>query len=123
MVFNVADPSPNQGWRGTERKSLDARSRPDLILALALIHHLVITANLPLAEVIAWLAGLGSELVIEFVTRDDPMVQHLLRNKQQTYDDYTAENFERCLGDAFQIGRSTELPSARRRIYHAVPRG
>jgi hypothetical protein len=122
MVFNVADPSPNQGWRGTERKSMEARDRPDLILSLALIHHLVITANLPLAEVIGWLAGLGAEVVIEFVGLDDPMVRQLLRNKQQKYDDYTVDNFERCLAEALDVARVAPLPSGRRRLYHAVPR-
>ena len=48
LVVNLADPSPNLGWRGLERKSLHHRGKPDLILCLALIHHMVISANIPL---------------------------------------------------------------------------
>ena len=59
LVQNVADPSPNWGWRNRERSDLQTRSRPDLVLCLALIHHVVITANIPLAEFIDWLAGQG----------------------------------------------------------------
>ena len=36
LVGDVADPSPNRGWRGAERRSPEARGRPELILVLAL---------------------------------------------------------------------------------------
>ena len=57
---NLADASPNQGWLGAERKGLAERGRPELTLCLALVHHIVIGANIPLAEFIGWLAGLGT---------------------------------------------------------------
>src|SRR5262249_47141965 len=88
LLGNVADSSPNLGWKGTERKGLIERGKPDLVLCLALIHHLVIGANIPLAELIDWLSQLGSDLVIEFVTKEDPMVKSLLRNKPDNYADY-----------------------------------
>src|SRR3954452_7845322 len=75
LTMNLADPSPGLGWRGAERKSMADRGTPDLVLALALIHHVAISANVPVTEIVAWLASLGSALVIEFPTRDDPMVQ------------------------------------------------
>ena len=50
LVANLADPSPNLGWRGTERKSMFERGRPDLTLCLALVHHLVIGAGIPMRE-------------------------------------------------------------------------
>ena len=88
LVVNLADPSPSQGWLGLERKDLAARGRPDLTLCLALVHHIVISANIPLADFIRWLASLGTSLIIEFVGRDDEMVQTLLANKEDQYDDY-----------------------------------
>jgi hypothetical protein len=84
LVQNVADPSPNWGWRNRERSDLQTRSDPDLVLCLALIHHVVITANIPLAEFIEWLAGLTDKLVIEYVSRRDDKVQTLLRNKERS---------------------------------------
>ncbi|MEF9427413.1 MAG: methyltransferase, partial [Candidatus Mariimomonas ferrooxydans] len=91
LVYNVADPSPNLGWRGLEGKSLPKRGKPDLTLCLALIHHIVITANIPLKEFIDWLSSLGTSLVIEFVTKEDPMVKKLLLNKEDNYTDYEIE--------------------------------
>ncbi|WDT94402.1 class I SAM-dependent methyltransferase [Thermoleophilum album] len=124
LVMNLADPSPGLGWRGAERRPLWERGRPDLVLALALIHHIAISANVPVREFLDWLHSLGSELVIEFPTRDDPMVQKLLAGKRAgLHPDYERERFERELRELFEIRKSVELPSGTRILYHAYPRG
>ena len=81
LVVNLADPSPSQGWQGLERKSLPERGKPDLTLCLALIHHIVIGANIPMRDFVGWLASLGTALVIEFVGRDDEMVADAARQQ------------------------------------------
>jgi hypothetical protein len=118
LVNNLADPSPNLGWRGLERKTLPERGKPELTLCLALIHHIVITANVPLKEFIDWLASVTQELVIEFVTRDDPMVCTLLRNKRDLYSDYHTAYFEQCLSAAFTIIRQETLAAGARKLYY-----
>jgi SAM-dependent methyltransferase len=124
LTMNLADPSPGLGWRGAERRPLPDRGRPDLVLALALVHHVAIGANVPVAEVVDWLAGLGAELVIEFPTREDPMVGQLLAPKREgLHPDYELGFFERCLGEAFEIERSQRLESGTRVLYHARPKG
>ena len=120
LVVNVTDPSPNLGWRNLERKRIGERGRPDLVLALALIHHIVIGGNIPMAEFVEWLRDVGGDLVIEFVTRQDPMVMTLLRNKDDHYTDYTEENFERELSARFKIVRRQPLGSGARIMYHAA---
>ena len=122
LVSNIADPSPNLGWRGQERKSLVERGRPELTLCLALVHHLVIDAGIPLRDLLAWLAGLGTTLVIEFVAKSDPMVQLLLRNRRDPVVDYELEYFERCLNELFQVSRSETLDSGTRTLYYAHTR-
>jgi len=122
LVVNLADSSPNLGWRGLERKSLTERGKPDLILALALIHHVVISANIPLAEFIDWLASLGSNLVIEFVTKADPMVKMLLKNKDDQYHDYELDNFERILASKFTTVKQSPLTSGTRYLFYAEAR-
>ena len=122
LINNLADPSPALGWRGAERRALAERGSPDLVLCLALIHHLSITANIPVAEFCSWLAGLGGDLVIEFVAKDDPMVGSLLRNKEDIYDDYSLENFENCLKRDFEIARRESLADGQRVLYHAAKR-
>jgi SAM-dependent methyltransferase len=121
LVFNVTDPSPGLGWRNLERKRLAERGRPDLVLALALIHHVVIGGNIPMAEFLQWLSDLGGDLVIEFVTRRDPMVATLLRNKEDHYADYHQDIFEKELAARFAIVRQQPLGSGTRVMYHALP--
>jgi hypothetical protein len=120
LVCNVADPSPSQGWRTLERKPLAERGTPDLVFCLALLHHLVIGAHLPIEEVVDWLASLQSDLVIEFVTRDDAMVQKLLRNKSEQHPDYSRQAFERLLGSRFTVERRQEIGGGRRLLYYAT---
>ena len=123
LVANLADPSPGLGWRGLERRPLEARGKPDLVLALALVHHVSITANVPLAEFCDWLTDLGATVVIEFPKRDDPMVKRLLSGKREGANaDYQLETFERLLNDRFDVERSEELPSGMRVLYVARPR-
>lgn len=124
LTMNLADPSPGLGWRGLERKALPDRGKPDLVLALAVIHHVAMSANVPVKEFVAWLASLGTSLVIEFPTRDDPMVQQLLAPKRDgLHPDYNLEFFERCLNEAFQVERSERLASGTRVLYYARPKG
>lgn len=123
LVINLADASPSQGWLGRERKALAERGRPELTLCLALVHHVVIGANIPLAEFIAWLADLGGAVAIEFVGRDDEMVQTLLANREDQYADYHEETFRALLAERFDIQREEAVKGGKRRMFFAVPRG
>jgi len=124
LVMDLLNPSPDQGWRGLERRALPARGRPDLTLCLALVHHMAISANVPVESFLAWLGSLGTSLVIEFVGKEDPMVQQLLLNKDDTYDDYNRACFESSLKKFFQVQSSLELPAVAggaRILYYATP--
>jgi len=123
LTTNVADPSPSLGWRSQERRPLLDRGRPDLVLALALIHHVTITGNVPVAEFVAWLAELGAAVVVEFPGRNDPMVQALLATKREgLHPDYDRDVFERRLSAAFEVRRREELRSGTRVLYYATPK-
>ncbi len=121
LVINLADPSPALGWGGRERKDLLTRGAPSLTLCLALLHHMVIQANIPLGSFVAWLRSLDSGLIIEFVSRQDPLVQRLLRNKTDDYADYNIDFFEATLGRYFTIHKREELPCGTRTLYFAEP--
>ena len=122
LVGDLADPSPALGWRGLERKTLADRGAPDLMLALALIHHVSISANIPVADFLGWARDLGSTLLIEFPKRDDPMVKALLANKGEGANpDYTLDTFELELERRFSIERREQLPSGDRVLYLARP--
>jgi hypothetical protein len=122
LVVDVADPSPPLGWRGQERRTLTDRGRPDVVLCLALVHHLSITANIPLDEIVSWLHSLQARVVVEFVDRTDPMVQRLLADKAIRHDDYTAAGFEDLLARRFAFRQRVELSTGNRRLYDALPK-
>jgi ribosomal protein L11 methylase PrmA len=122
LVANLADPSPGLGWRGLERRPLEKRGTPDLVLALALVHHLSITANVPVAELLDWLRGLAGSLVVEFPKREDPMVSRLLSGKREgSNSDYSLESFESELAKRFEVEKREQLPSGLRVLYLAHP--
>jgi len=120
LLQDLADPSPNWGWRNRERSDLKSRSQPDLVLCLALIHHFVITANIPLPEFVEWLAGLTDKLVIEYVSRKDDKVKALLRNKEDRYQDYSRKALESTLASYFEIRRKEEVNQGNRTLYLCV---
>jgi ribosomal protein L11 methylase PrmA len=121
LALDLVDSSPGLGWRGAERPRLEERGRPGLVLALALVHHLTIGGNVPVADVLDWLAGLGQALVVEFPTRKDPMVERLLARKRPgAHPDYELERFERELEARVRIERREQRGS--RVMYEARAR-
>ena len=122
LVMSVTDPSPDTGWRGRERASLERRGTPELVLCLALAHHVCITGNVPVRELVDWLRSLDAALVIEFPDRADPMVQRLLSGKREgSNPDYEKATFERALEERFAIERKAPV-SETRTLYEARPR-
>lgn len=121
LVHNVADPAPSLGWRGTERTSLEHRSKPRLVLALAVLHHLVITAGLRLEDVISWLRSLNAPVVLEWVDRSDPMVLQLLQNRSDVFSDFHYEFFLAAVNQHFHVARSLELQNGNRRLFLLEP--
>lgn len=122
LVMNLGNVSPNHGWRGQERKALDQRGKPELILCLALIHHIVISANIPAREFIGWLRDFDAEVVLEWVGPDDAMTQMLLRNRVNQYQELEESNFTKIVAEQFDIVASKPLKGGVRKIFHLSPR-
>lgn len=122
LVMQLSNTSPDQGWRGRERKSFEHRARPDLILCLALIHHMVISANIPLRDFLGWIRDFGASVILEFVGPDDEMTLQLLRNRRGVHPGYTQDEFESVAGAMFDILDSAPLKGGRRRIYLLQPK-
>jgi SAM-dependent methyltransferase len=123
LVMNLTDPSGGLGWRNRERAPFAERVRPDATLALALVHHLAIAANVPLPEVVSWLASWGGRLVVEFVHPEDVQAKRLLANKPAgLFDDYRRDAFEAQLAAQFAVHRQETLPGGTRTLYLAEPK-
>jgi len=117
LWVDLQNPSSDLGWANSERDSLMARTDADAVLALALVHHLAITGNVPLTSIADWLARLGPSLVIEFVPKRDPQVQRLLVSREDVFDDYSKEGFEVAFGRRFEMLERKQGGASRRTIY------
>ena len=117
LVMDLANPSPGSGWAGTERRSLLERADPDVILALALVHHLAITRNVPLPMLIDLFATLAPWAVVEFVPKDDRMVQRLLSTRQDVFPDYTLDGFRAAARSRFEVVVEEPIADSRRVLF------
>lgn len=122
LVVDIANPSPGLGWAGRERPAFDSRRKPDMVLCLALIHHVRVAANVPLALLLDWLCSLQATIVIEFVERRDEMFKKLLANKEEQYADYTRENFDRQVARRFRVRARLPLKDGLRELLLLDPR-
>ena len=93
LVMDLTNPSPAIGWNNKERVNFRKRSHPDALLALALIHHLAISNNLPFDRISKFLSKLSSNLIIEFVPKSDSQVKKLLESRKDVFDNYNEETF------------------------------
>ncbi|MFH1474826.1 MAG: SAM-dependent methyltransferase [Chloroflexota bacterium] len=117
LVQNLVNPSPALGWAGTERAAFVDRSDADVVIALALVHHLAISNNVPLEWIAALFAKLAPAAIVEFVPKDDLMVRRLLSSRRDVFPDYTQDGFERSFGRHFQIAARSQIPDSQRVIY------
>jgi ribosomal protein L11 methylase PrmA len=117
LVIDLTNPSPAIGWRNTERLSFIERGPADLVMALALIHHLAISNNVPLEEISSFLASLGQALIIEFVPKEDSQVQKLLASRQDIFPDYALEGFSRAFANDFKLIKQTPIPGTQRTLF------
>lgn len=116
FVADLLNPSPGMGWMMRERASLFERIRGDAFLALALVHHISISGNVPLENFVEALSALAPGGVVEWVGKSDPMVQTLLKNRRDVFDRYTWGHFKQVLEQSFEIEKTIEIGDGRRRL-------
>jgi ribosomal protein L11 methylase PrmA len=117
LWVDLTNPTPGRGWQGRERSSLVERGPADLLLALALLHHLRVTGNLSFSLIARGLAAMGRVLVVEWVPKEDPQVQRLLRSREDIFDSYDRDAFEKAFAQVWSIKRRESLPDSGRVLY------
>jgi len=117
LVVDLTNPSSGIGWNNRERNSIQSRGPADMSYALALIHHLAIGNNLPLEYVRDYLSEITNYLIIEFIPKDDSMVEILLKLKTAPFNDYNIENFENVFTEKFEIIKKTPIKESKRFLY------
>jgi hypothetical protein len=117
LQLDLMNPSPATGWAHEERLSLEERGPVDLVMALALVHHLAIANNIPLPRVADYFARLGRSLVIEFVPKSDSQVVRLLTNRADIFPDYTIDGFERAFERRWSVETKQRVGDSERTLY------
>lgn len=117
LVLSLENPSPGLGWANRERLPLLERGRPDLVLALALIHHLAIGNNLPFEHIAEYFREIAPSLIIEFVPKSDSQVQRMLSTRADIFPNYHQEAFEKAFSKHWEIREAIALRDTERRLY------
>jgi len=117
LLLDLANPSGDIGWSNNERLSLMKRGPVDLVMALALIHHLVISNNIPLKKLANFFNKICNFLIIEFIPKTDSQVDRLLVTREDIFTDYTQENFELEFKNYFTILKSIDIIDTKRTMY------
>ena len=117
LRMDLTNPSPDLGWHNAERESMQARGPVDLVMALALIHHLAISNNVPLVDVADYFADLGEYLIIEFVPKSDSQVKRLLASRLDIFPDYTLEGFRQAFEHQYLLIDETPIDACERTVF------
>ena len=122
VVNDLLNPSPALGWNLQQRRSLLERVRSNAFLALALVHHIRIAGNVPLAAILDLLRNIAPAGVVEWVDKSDGMVARMLRNRADVFDDYNWKTFERLLRERFTLSDVAETHDGARKLCLLLPR-
>lgn len=122
LLLDLTNPSPGIGWENEERAPFLERGHADTVLALALIHHLVISNNLPLDRIASFFKKICNSLIIEFVPKSDSNVQRLLVTRKDISPNYTQQFFESEFGKLFSIQTSVKIKNSERTLYLMINR-
>ena len=116
MVANIARPTPAAGWRNREQLSLLDRltGKFELVLMLAVIHHLILREQVPLGLIGDLCAKLTRRwLVLEWVPPSDPMYQEWLRGREDLYGNLSEEDLWQAFAPFFHALERRELGNKR----------
>ncbi len=117
LLLDATNPSPDLGWNNQERDSFISRGPCDTLMALALIHHLAISNNVPLPKIASHFKNICKSLIIEWVPKEDSQVQRLLATREDIFDNYTVQHFEDAFGLFFEVIESQKVQESCRTLY------
>lgn len=117
LLLDLTNPSPALGWANTERSSFIERQRVDVGMALAIIHHIAISNNVPLDSIAKLFATICRSLIIEFVPKSDSQVKRLLATREDVFPEYNQTDFERIFQNHFKIVEAVQIENSERTMY------
>ena len=117
VVVDLMSPSPGLGFRNREHPSFLERAGGECVLALALVHHLIVSGNLSPEAIRDQLFDLSErDLVVEYVPPDDPMFRRLLAGRTERFDELTLPKFRETFQRRFHLLREADIPNSQRTL-------
>ncbi len=117
LIIDLTNPSPKLGWDNNERESFFKRGSAETGLALALIHHLAISNNVPLPELARFFAAYCDSLIIEFIPKEDSQVKKLLATREDIFPNYTPQGFVEAFQKYFKVVKTAPIENSQRTLY------
>ena len=118
ILLDLTNPSTDIGWQNNERDSFLKRGPAELVMALALVHHIAISNNVPLELIAEFFSRFTKKLIIEFVPKSDTQVKRLLATREDVFFEYDKKNFEKQFEKFFNILDQKEIKESVRTIYY-----
>jgi SAM-dependent methyltransferase len=116
LCVDLARPTPAAGWEYQESQSfLDRCSRRfDMVMMLAVLHHLLVGSQVPLDRIAALCDDLTTRsLIVEWVPTTDPMFQQILRGRDALYENLTESAFRAAFSVHFRLTSERNLANGR----------
>jgi ribosomal protein L11 methylase PrmA len=123
LLQDLTNPSCGLGWMSSERKSLIDRGPAELVIALALIHHLAIGNNLPLPMIAEFFAKVGRFVLVEFVPKSDSQVQRMLSHREDIFQEYDLEGWRKAFTPYFNCLADWQIAGSERTLFVLEKRG
>jgi len=123
LLLDLTNPSPALGFNNAERLTIGDRSKPDCILALALIHHLCISKNIPFEMVAESFVSQSDKLIIEFIPKEDSQVEVLLKTRDDIFNQYNQVEFEKAFSRYYDIIELSKIDDSDRTLFLMKRRG
>jgi hypothetical protein len=117
LILDLTAPSPAIGFANRERLTIGERQKPDIIMMLAIIHHMAISNNLPFNMIAQWVSEQCTYLIIEFIPKEDSQVQILLKTREDIFPWYTEQCFSSAFLCYFELLEKNNIENSKRILY------
>lgn len=117
IIFDLSNPSPTIGVQNNERESFTERLKVDLVMVLAILHHLAIGKNIPFAQLASYFSTIAPLLIIEFIPKEDEKVKLILSQKKDIFSNYSQTAFEKEFSFFFRQIEKQEIGTSGRTLY------
>lgn len=120
LVVDIGRPTPAVGWNNKEQLSFLERARGhfDMVMMLAVLHHLLVQERIPMEEIAALAAQLTTKgLIIEYIAPQDPLFRRIARGRDSLYTHLTQQYFEQAFSSHFVIRKQEPIKGEFRTLY------